>query len=472
MIVFDVINDEAPLFIEAARLLPAFDTSKKDILFVTEGNRWRKEANNLTTSNRLHFFDDLDKQSIDIEKELQRISIDYNNFNIYSSDRYLIKKNRVFQKKMLVYTYLFFEKIFNDNVTHYFTTGIAYTYNLISFQVSKRFNVKHISFYGIRLANRTAISFDNRNTFDEVTELYDNFKPSKVTSEMYKPIHTFLNRPVQPSYMTNAINSSKLETIFIKEFFIRFRKFYLSNRHHYDFFTRNPFELALFKAKKIVTAKKVNLLHNAVFDKVNKKDKYYIFPLHMQPEASTLILSPFYVNQKECIINISKLLPPDTYLYVKEHKSALGQHNFKFYKELKKHPNIKLISFKESMFNLIQNAIGTINLSSTVGLESLIIKKPAIILGNVFYNDSGLTFRVDSYLQLKEVLKEINTDNYKLENSFENYDERLAYYLYALQEKSYPFEFNVAKMDTKKKVMTKNNILAFSECIEKIMFYK
>ena len=39
---------------------------------------------------------------------------------------------------------------------------------------------------------------------------------------MYKPIHTFLNRPVQPSYMTNAINSSKLETIFIKEFFIRF----------------------------------------------------------------------------------------------------------------------------------------------------------------------------------------------------------------------------------------------------------
>ena len=58
MIVFDVINDEAPLFIEAARLLPTFDTSKKDVLFVTEGNRWRKEVNNLTTSNRLHFFDD------------------------------------------------------------------------------------------------------------------------------------------------------------------------------------------------------------------------------------------------------------------------------------------------------------------------------------------------------------------------------------------------------------------------------
>jgi hypothetical protein len=469
MIVFDVINDEAPLFIETVKALPTFDTTKKEILFITEGNRWKKEANNLSSKNRLHFFDKLDKQTIDIEKELQRISSEYDNFNIYGSDRYLINKDRDFQKKLLVYTYLFFESVFSENVSHYFTTGIAYTYNLISFQVSKKFNVKHISFYGIRLANRTAISFDNKNTFDEVLELYKNFKSKKVTSEMYTPIHTFLKNPKQPSYMVNAINSSKLEFVFIKEFFIRFKKFYLSKKHRYDFFTRSPFELSLFKVKKIVTAKKIELVHNTIFDTVNKKDKYFIFPLHMQPEASTLILSPFYVNQKECIINISKLLPIDTYLYVKEHKSALGQNNFEFYKELKKHPNIKLISYRESMFHLIKDSIGTINLSSTVGLESLIIKKPTILLGNVFYNDTGLTFKVDSYTQLQEVLKQVNNENYNLDDTFENYDERLAYYLNALNEKSYPFEFNVAKMDTKKKVMTQENIQAFSKCIETIL---
>jgi capsule polysaccharide modification protein KpsS len=121
------------------------------------------------------------------------------------------------------------------------------------------------------------------------------------------------------------------------------------------------------------------------------------------------------------------------------------------------------------MFHLIKDSIGTINLSSTVGLESLIIKKPTILLGNVFYNDTGLTFKVDSYTQLQEVLKQVNNENYNLDDTFENYDERLAYYLNALNEKSYPFEFNVAKMDTKKKVMTQENIQAFSKCIETIL---
>ncbi len=469
MIVFDLINDEAPLFIEAAKSLPSFDNVKENILFITEGNRWKKDVNNLPQKNRLHFFDELDRKKIDIQKELQRISKEYNNFNIYASDRYLINKDRFLQKKLLVYTYLFFEAVFSENVSHYFTTGIAYTYNLISFQVSEKFKVKHISFYGIRLENRTAISYDNKNTFNEVLELYKGFKVGNVTLEMYDPINKFLNKPKQPDYMVNAINSSKLEPIFIKEFFIRFKKFYLSKKHQYDFFTRNPFELSLFKIKKILNAKKINIIHNFIFDNYNKKDKYFVFPLHMQPEASTLILSPFYVNQKECIINISKLLPIDTYLYVKEHKSALGQHNIKFYNELKKYPNIKLISYKEKMFDLIKNSLGTINLSSTVGLESLIIKKPSILLGNVFYNDTGLTFRVNSYLQLEEVLKQIDKENFTLDGVIENYNERLAYYLNALRKKSYPFEFNVAKMDTKKKVMTKKNINEFSKCIESIL---
>jgi hypothetical protein len=370
----------------------------------------------------------------------------------------------------LVYTYLFFESIFCEDINYYFTTGTAYTYNLISYQVSKRFNVKHVSFYGIRLDNRTAISFDSKNTFNEVLELYKSFKVENVTPEMYFPINTFLKKPKQPAYMVNAINSSKLESVFIKEFFIRFKKFYLSKKHKYDFFTRNPFELSLFKFKKIFNAKKIEVTHNYIFDNVNLKDKYFVFPLHMQPEASTLILAPFYVNQKECIINISKVLPVNTYLYVKEHKSALGQHNITFYKELKKYPNIKLISYKESMFSLIKNSLGTINLSSTVGLESLIIKKPTIVLGNVFYNDTGLTFKVDSYLNIEKTIKKISKKRFSIDNSFENYDQRLAYYIYALMKKSYLFEFNVAKMDTKKKVMTKKNIKEFSKCLEKILF--
>ena len=268
MIIFDLINDEAPLFIKAIKnLIDDGVISRNDVLGVTEGNRWKLESKSLSCSNRLHFFDELDNGNINIKEEVKRISNEYNNFNIYACDRYLTQKNRAFQEKYLVYTYLFYESLFNKDITHYFTTGIAYTYNLVSYQVSKRFNVKHISFYGTRIGNRTAISMDVSNTFNEVNKMYKEFTLDKVNDKMYFPINDFVNKPKQPSYMKNAINASTIKMVFITEFFIRFNKFYFKEKHRYDLFTRNPFELGIFKLKKILNAQKINLLHNAIFEK-------------------------------------------------------------------------------------------------------------------------------------------------------------------------------------------------------------
>lgn len=468
MIVFDLVNDETPLFIESTKVLISNKSLALNmVLGVTEGNRWKKEGTALNTVNRLDFFKDLDIQNIHLEQELNRISNEYDNFNIYACDRYLIQKDKEYQKKMLVYSYLFFEDLFAKDVTHYFTTGIAYAYNLISYQVSIRFKVKHISFYGIRIGNKTAVSYDVTNTFNEVYDMYKGFSFDKVTKAMYDPIKAFANKPTQPSYMKNAINASTIKRVFIKEFFIRFNKFYLKKRYKYDLFTRNPFELSTFKLKKIFNAQKINFSHNSIFEEVDYTDNYFVFPLHMQPEASTLILAPFHVDQKTSIINISKVLPPNTKLYVKEHKSALGQHSKAFYEELKSYPNVKLISYKENMFELIKASMGTINLSSTVGFESLMLKKPSIVFGNVFYNDSGLTFRVNSYSELKEIIKMVNNKEFSVTDYFNEYEARLAYYIFCLYTKSYPFEFNVAKLDTKKRVLLPDNIHGMSECIRK-----
>ncbi|WP_282115636.1 hypothetical protein [Cellulophaga baltica] len=470
MIVFDLINDEAPLFIHTIdKIINDNFITRSNITGVTEGNRWKSESESLTCLNRLHFFDELDKQNVNIKEEINRISNEYNNFNIYACDRYLTQHKRKFQEKLLVYTYLFYEDLFEKNVTHYFTTGIAYTYNLVSYQVSLRFNVKHISFYGTRIGNRTAISMDVSNTFNEVNKMYENFSLNTVNENMYQPINDFVHKPKQPSYMKNAINASTVKMVFITEFFIRFNKFYFKQKHKYDLFTRNPFELGIFKLKKIINAQKINLFHNSIFDNIDYSDKYFIFPLHMQPEASTLILAPFNLDQKTTIINISKILPLDTILYVKEHRSALGQHSVEFYKELKKYPNIKLVSYKENMFNLIKKSIGTINLSSTVGLESLMLKKPSIVLGNVFYNDSGLTFKVDSYTELEKAINVISKQGFDVLNYYQNYEARLAYYIYCLNSNSYEFEFNVAKLDTKERVLRKENVHQFSECIKSIL---
>ena len=471
MIIVDLINDEALLFIEAFKKL--IDTSaleSKNIDWVTEGNRWAKETTGLQLLNRLKFFDELDEKQIDLESELSRLSREYDNFNIYACDRYLTQLDRQMQVKLLVYTFLFYEKIFESGkTTHYFTTGIAYTYNLVSFQVARKRNIKHISFYGTRYDNRTAISLDIKNTFNEVDKHYQNYSFDKVSPKMYGRVKGFINRPIQPAYMKNAINASSIKGVFIKEFFIRANQYYFSNKHKYDFFTRSPLELSRFKLNKILQAKKINAFHNNVFDKPNYKDRYFIFPLHMQPEASTLILSPFYVDQKTTIINISKCLPLDTIIYVKEHKSALGQHSLGFYKDLKKYANIKLISYRENMFDLIKHSLGTINLSSTVGFESLFLKKPAVVLGDVFYNSTGLVFKVDSFKELNEVLEKVSKEGFDVDNEFDEYDARFAFYLDSLINASYPFEFNVAKLDTKKRVLKGENIDEFKKCLFRLI---
>ena len=469
MIVFDLINDEAPLFIEGLKVLFSKRTLSYDnVIGVTEGSRWKEESKAIKNVNRLAFFDELEKKNVDLKKELLRIAKTYENNNIYGCDRYLIQKDKEYQKKMLVYTYLFYEDLFQKNISHYFTTGIAYTYNLVSYQVSKRFNVKHISFYGTRVENNTAICFDNKNSFGEVDALFDEFHLNKVTKDMYTFIEGFVKAPKQPYYMKNAINALSIKPVFIKEFFIRFNKYFLENRHKYDMFTRSPFELTGIKLKKMILSKIINFRHDSIFEKVDYSERYFIYPIHMQPEASTLVQSPFHIDQKAAIINISRLLPLNTILYVKEHRSALGKQSLEFYRELKQHPNIKLISYRENMFELINNCVGTINLTSTVGLESLFFKKPSIVLGDVFYNNTGLTFRVNSFHELGKVVETVNQDGFKVDEYFEQYDAKLAYYIYCLNEKAYPFEFNVAKLDTKERVLKKENVKNFSNCIKEI----
>ena len=229
------------------------------------------------------------------------------------------------------------------------------------------------------------------------------------------------------------------------------------------------FELTGIKLKKMILSKIINFRHDSIFEKVDYSERYFIYPIHMQPEASTLVQSPFHIDQKAAIINISRLLPLNTILYVKEHRSALGKQSLEFYRELKQHPNIKLISYRENMFELINNCVGTINLTSTVGLESLFFKKPSIVLGDVFYNNTGLTFRVNSFHELGKVVETVNQDGFKVDEYFEQYDAKLAYYIYCLNKKAYPFEFNVAKLDTKERVLRKENVEGFAYCINAII---
>lgn len=115
-------------------------------------------------------------------------------------------------------------------------------------------------------------------------------------------------------------------------------------------------------------------------------ERYAYFPLHLQPEMTTMVLAPFWQDQLGLIENIARSLPPDLKLYVKEHVPMLGERRTEDYRRLKAIKNVRLVSPFASSLDLSRKAALVITITGTVGWEALLLGKPVITFGEVFYN--------------------------------------------------------------------------------------
>ena len=135
------------------------------------------------------------------------------------------------------------------------------------------------------------------------------------------------------------------------------------------------------------------------YQKADYKKKYIYYPLHFQPEASTLVCAEKYEKQLFFIDSWAKSLPADTVLYVKEHYAVLGHRSISFYKELKKYPNVVLIDPWESSRKLMQNAVAVTTLTGTAGWEAMLLQKPVFIGGNIFFENAPGVIKVDDMFE-------------------------------------------------------------------------
>jgi hypothetical protein len=115
-------------------------------------------------------------------------------------------------------------------------------------------------------------------------------------------------------------------------------------------------------------------------------EKFVFFPLQIQPEASTSIRGKWFSNQLSLIENISRSLPCNYKLYVKEHVRNFSKRPFRFHKEIKKFPNVRLITPFAKTIDLIKKSSLVTTITGTVGWEAVILQKPVITFGEVFYN--------------------------------------------------------------------------------------
>jgi len=129
------------------------------------------------------------------------------------------------------------------------------------------------------------------------------------------------------------------------------------------------------------------------FKMPNLKKKYVYCPLFLIPETESLLKGNDFMNQAFFIETVSKNIPSNYKLYVKEHPGMLTSHSRKieFYKRINLLPNVELVPLYSDGMELIKNSKLVIVVGGSSGFEAMLANKPVVTFSYFVYSFLGLT---------------------------------------------------------------------------------
>jgi len=196
-----------------------------------------------------------------------------------------------------------------------------------------------------------------------------------------------------------------------------------------DFSVPTVGEMVMGKLARVTRRVLVQLTR--VFDLPREGEPFVLFPLQIDPEATTLVHGPFYIDQAALAENIARSLPMGYKLYVKEHPMlSVGHKPLSVYRRLRKIPNARLIAPEIDSHELIRCSSAVVVIYSTVGWEAILYEKPLVVLGNIFLKDFEGAYFVRALTDLPGVLCQALT-------TFRPDRERLLRYILAVLDCAY-----------------------------------
>ena len=144
----------------------------------------------------------------------------------------------------------------------------------------------------------------------------------------------------------------------------------------------------------------LNLYESKSIRKLPKKNIF--FAMHFQPEQSTLTQGNWYLNQIALIENISKSLPLNYTVIVKEHPWGRGTRPTWQYKYLLNFHNVIFCDAPSK--EIIKQTDAVLTISGSIILEAMVIGKPTIMFGNNFFDYSPLVYKINNISDLPNLL--------------------------------------------------------------------
>ena len=289
-------------------------------------------------------------------------------------------------------------------------------FSKIVYLVCQKYKIKYFGLVHSRFPGRIDIR-DSKYTCFKYETLFKELNENNVSPEEKKFagafIENFVSHRKLPSYIHFQISHFKnisLRKHLEKQLTIakHWLKYVLKRKDflYYDHESERMLKYWLRYPKKVLKWRIKAIFSKKSFDSVNENDKFFLYPLHVQPEHSTGALASYFYNQLNTITNIAFALPIPYKLYVKEHPLAFEGRSKEFYEGIKRIPNVVFLSSKEKTQELINKSKGVVTLTSTVGMEAAMSGKPVYVFGDVFWKYHPLCRRINSFEELKQKIEQ------------------------------------------------------------------
>ncbi|MAQ18399.1 MAG: hypothetical protein CMN30_26820 [Sandaracinus sp.] len=271
-----------------------------------------------------------------------------------------------------------------------FTEDISCLMSMLHWAVASERGIPFWCIGSARLPNRLSIYRSGFQAWERTrrreTQLAELSPSQQKWAEKF--VDDFRNRPRRPTGMETRAKrpTSNLEDL---KNLVRSARRYWADR---DDPTSVPgIQAAGQRIRRIARVEAADAM--SLFEGPVAGERYVLYPIHFQPEASTLVQAPMYLDQLALIEDIAKSLPIGVRLYVKEHLSNRGRRPLSFYRAIREICGTRLLGPDEDTWALIQGAEAVTVITGTMGWEALLYDKPAVVFGDVFYDHLPGVFR-------------------------------------------------------------------------------
>ena len=423
-------SGKIPFFSEVSKIL-----KKKghDIYFVVRDNIIKKNLNFFLNNNSKDILEKkifIEEEKIIYSQNILKLAKVYEkkyNFNIsyyISQDRglgrgYLINADNYpfikrsewnYYKKIkhFMRDFLYYEKILNETKPKIILSIAPLP---LLYLICKKKKIKYFSLSYSKLGERFFWSDNEFGTLNILkTTIRKNLKdkintknPSNIFKIIKKNTATFAHSVNKYSYKANFKNFIKYTVLFIV------RKFRGLNKK--DSYTYFSWILRYYRIPKAFNYIK----NNSILNIKNIKQKYIYIPMHLEPEMALQNFSPEFTNTFEMITLISKNLPAQYFIVIKEHPEMYGIRSISYYQKLKQIPNLMFADPNFSSIDLIKNSFAVATITGTAGFEAVFLKKQVLSFGNhQIINDLPTVHYCTNYFDTKNNIKKLFQKNKKI----------------------------------------------------------